>query len=291
MLSDILNFLKKHLPKKLFLRLRKVYYFLLSNFHPRISETEFRDIVTNKLGVKKGSVVFIHSSVDNMFLDFPFYDLLPLLKEAAGKEGTLVFPSSHIKVRAEEYLNKADAVFDVLRSVTIRGILPEMARMDEDAIRSLHPTNSVVAIGRLAEELVSGHENTIYPCGEGTPFFELTNHEGIIIGLGVDVDHLSFVHSVEDVMKETFPLKTRCDKVYECKVIDRERNVRIIKTLVASNKTGNRNVKKFMKNHVSGDICKRFTFKGVPFFTADAKKLFDRMVILAKEGKTIYNWK
>lgn len=289
MITKLLLFLKKHLPKLFFIRLRKVYYFFLNNIHPRISENEFKKILTDKLGIKEGSVVFIHSSVDKMFLSFPFYNLLPILKDAVGPEGTLLFPCSHIKIRAEEFLKTPDAVFDVKRSVTIRGILPEMARQEKNAYRSLHPTNSVVAIGKYAKELTQYHQDTIYPCGEKSPFYEITKYYGIIIGLGVSVDRLSFVHSVEDVMKEEFPLKTRNDKVYECKVIDNERNTRLVKTLVAAQEINNRNVKRFIKANIPRDICKLINYKGVAFFRADSKKLFGKMVILAKEGKTIYS--
>jgi len=289
MVQKVLISLKNHLPKTLFIRLRKGYYFALNRLHPRISESEFRHILTERLGVRKGSVVFIHSSVDKLFLSFPFYDLLQILKDLAGPEGTLLFPASHFNIRAEEYLNSPNAVFDVKRSVTVRGLLPEMARMDENACRSLHPTNSVVAIGRYAEELTQYHQDTVYPLGEKSPFYEMIKYGGIIIGLGISVDRLSFVHCVEDVMKEGFPLKTRNEEIYECKVIDNDRNIRKIKTLVASPEIQHRNVIKFFRKYIPEDICKVMTCKGVSFFTADSKKLFDKMLLLAKEGKTIYN--
>jgi len=289
MVQKVLISLKNHLPKTLFKRLRKGYYFTLNRLHPKITESEFRRFLTERLGVKKGSVVFIHSSVDKLFLGFPFYDLLPILKDLAGPEGTLLFPASHFNIRAEEYLNKSDALFDVKRSVTVRGLLPEMARMDESACRSLHPTNSVVAIGRYAEELTRYHHDTIYPLGEKSPFYEMIKYGCIIVGLGISVDRLSFVHCVEDVMKEEFPVKTRNEEIYECKVIDNERNIRMIKTLVASPEIQHRNVIKFFRKYIPEDICKVMTFKGVSFFTTDSKKLFDKMVLLAKEGKTIYN--
>jgi aminoglycoside 3-N-acetyltransferase len=287
MINNLLRYLKKNLPKSFFIRLRKIYYFILKKVHLRISEKELREILTDKLGIKKGSVVFIHSAVDKLYLKFPYYDLLPILRDAVGPEGTLLFSCSHILIRAEEYLMKPGAVFDVKRSVTIRGILPEMARMEKDAFRSLHPTNSVVAIGKYAKELTYSHQDTIYPCGEKSPFYEIIKYNGIIVGLGVDVDRLSFVHSVEDVMKEEFPVKTRLDKVFECKVIDYERNVRYINTLVAK-EMKYRNVRRFMKNYIPKNICNYFSYKGVSFFRADANKLFEKLVILAREGKTIY---
>ena len=59
MINKLLRYLKKHLPKSIFIRLRKSYYFILKKVHPQISEKELRTILTDKLGIKKGSVVFI----------------------------------------------------------------------------------------------------------------------------------------------------------------------------------------------------------------------------------------
>jgi len=289
MAGKLVMSLKKRLPVKLLQRLRKLYNFFLKKFNLLISKEEFRLLLTNKLGVKKGSVVFIHSSVDKMFLGFSYLDILPMLREIVGSEGTLIFPCSHIKIRAEEYLENPEAVFDVKHSVTVRGILPEIARQEDDAFRSLHPTNSVVAIGKLARELTIHHHETIYPCGEKSPFFEITRYNGLILGLGISVDRLSFVHSVEDVMKEEFPVRTRLDKKYECKVIDNDNNRLTVLTLAASREIGHRNVKKFIRKYITEDVCRLFRYKGVPFFSADSKKLFDIMASLAREGKTIYS--
>ncbi|MCU0461921.1 MAG: AAC(3) family N-acetyltransferase [Bacteroidales bacterium] len=289
MAAEIIYTLKKKLPKSSFLKLRKIYNTLLERLHPRITEDEFRNLLTSELGIKSGSVVFIHSSVDKMFLGFSYLDILPMLREIVGSEGTLIFPCSHIKIRAEEYLENPEAVFDVKHSVTVRGILPEIARQEDDAFRSLHPTNSVVAIGKLARELTIHHHETIYPCGEKSPFFEITRYNGLIVGLGISVDRLSFVHSVEDVMKEEFPVRTRLDKKYECKVIDNNNNRLTVLTLVASRDIGHRNVKKFVRKYIKEDVCRLFRYKGVSFFSADSKKLFDIMTSLAREGKTIYS--
>jgi aminoglycoside 3-N-acetyltransferase len=147
-----------------------------------------------------------------------------------------------------------------------------------------------VAIGRYADELTRYHQDTIYPCGEKSPFYEIIKYNGIIIGLGVSVDRLSFAHTVEDVMKDEFPFKTRNEKVYECKVIDYEGKTRLIRTLVASKEIIHRNGIKFVKNYIPRDICRLIKYKGISFFTADSKRLFEKMVLLAKEGKTIYSW-
>ena len=44
-----------------------------------ITETMFREILTDNLNVRAGDVVFVHSSVDRLKLDFRLSRVIPLL--------------------------------------------------------------------------------------------------------------------------------------------------------------------------------------------------------------------
>jgi len=261
---------------------------------PRISEQELIPILTEKLGLYKGAVVFIHSSVDRMRLDFPLYKLLQILLDIVGREeGSLIFPTAHFDIRAEEYLtNNSDTViFDVRKSPTVRGLLPEIARRKKNAVRSLHPTESIAVIGKYASELTETHHQSIYPCGELSPFYKMMKYNGLIIGMGVSIFNLSFVHCVEDVMKDRFPIKTRIDKEFDCKVRNYEGDLITVKTLAAHQRITHHNVLRFFKRYIPANICKQVKFKNVDFFVADSNALFNKMEALAGEKKTIYTKK
>jgi hypothetical protein len=43
-----------------------------------------------------------------------------------------------------------------------------------------------------------------------------------------------------------------------------------------------------MREHIATEICEDLTVEGMRFFRADAKRLFDEMLWLAKRGITIY---
>src|SRR3982750_4916607 len=120
---------------------------------PRLSELDFKEILSNDLNLREGDTVFLHSSVDQLNLDFPFYRILSLLRDVVGASGTLVFPTypNHI-ISSYEYLSQG-AVFDVRRTPSYIGLLTEFARRNPGAIRSLHPSKSVCAIGPNAAEL------------------------------------------------------------------------------------------------------------------------------------------
>ena len=157
---------------------------------PKLDEGACCRLLGEEMGRGPGAIVFVHSSVDRLNLDFPFFKLLGLLRQVVGAEGTLLFPASPMAERPEHWLARGE-VFDSVRSPTAMGLLPEWARRQRGAVRSLHPTHSVVALGPLAEELVAEHHLDPAPCGLRSPYFKVAERGGIIVGLGVDTDILT----------------------------------------------------------------------------------------------------
>jgi aminoglycoside N3'-acetyltransferase len=284
------DFIYKILSKEKFILIRNWYYSALRIIYKPLTEEKFRNILENKLGVSNGKVVFVHSSIEKMNLGFPFYKVLSILLDIVGPEGTLLFPAWQYQGRAEDYTDKnSGKIFDVNKTPTAMGLLPEMARRHKMAQRSSHPTSSIVAIGAHAKELVSGHHLSIFPCGELSPYYKMLDYDSIIIGLGEKTVSLSFVHCVEDILKEEFPVKTLQDKPYECMVLDHNCNKIEVKTLIPHKNIQIRRIPLFMTKYISKNICKTIKYRGCNYFTADAKKLYNRMLDLAKDNITIYS--
>lgn len=275
------------LPAGAFVSFRNIYRKALKKVYRPLSESAFTSILKDRIGINKGSVVFIHSSVDTLNISFSVFRLFEILLETVGPEGTLVFPAWHFTGRAEDYLQRG-LVFDVRRSPSVLGLLSELARRHADARRSIHPINSIVAIGKHAQEIVDEHGQSIYPCDETSPYYKIIQFNGIIAGLGVDTHFLSFVHCPEDVMKQQFPVKTRTDQVFEAKVKKQDGSTVIIKTLAAQPQIKYRDINGFLRKFVKPSVCENFTFKGNRFFVAHSKELFDSIVELSKDNKTIY---
>lgn len=280
--------LYKVLPKSIFSTIRIKYYQYRKKLYRPLNEQEFNDIIVNTLGIKKGAVVFVHSSLDFLNIRFSANKLLTILIDAVGEEGTLIFPAWHFNYRAEDYL-KNDIVFDVKRSPTVMGLLPELARRSPNAYRSAHPTTSIVAIGKYAKELTEGHENSIYPCGEQSPYYKMLKYNAIIVGLGVTAHFLSFVHCPEDVLKEKFPVKTRMDNLFTGKVKTMDGNIIEVKTLAAHINIAKRDIPGFLKKYVPDNVFSDYKIKGNDFYKADANLLYTKLVELAAKGLSIYN--
>jgi len=256
---------------------------------PKLSESDFTEILTGDLRLQEGDVVFVHSSLDQLNLDFPFYRILTLLRNVLGPEGTMLFPTyPNHRISSYEYLLQGKT-FDVRRTPSYAGLLTEFARKQPDAVRSLHPTKSVCALGPLARELTRTHQHSRYPYDSCSPFYKLTEHEGKIVGLGVWTSRLSFVYSVDDALKDEFPVPVYHDRVFAVPCIDYDGRTQIVETyahdmsVIDAHEGPN-----FFRTHVTNEVCADLTIKGMRFFRADARRLFDDLMVLARQGVTVY---
>jgi aminoglycoside 3-N-acetyltransferase len=256
---------------------------------PRLSEKDFTAILTGDLGLALNDTVYIGSSVDQLHLDFPFYRILDLVREVIGAKGNILLPTypNRAPMSSYQYLQEG-RVFDVRRSPSYTGLLSEFARRRAGAVRSLHPTKSVCVIGPDAVELTREHQNSPYPYDVGSPYYKLIEHEAKVIGLGIWTEYLSFGYTVDDAMKENPPVRTYYPEIFAAKCIDYEGREVTVETYAHNMNNVVHDVPRFMREHIAPEICQDLTIKGMRFFRADAKKLFDEMLWLARQGITTY---
>lgn len=287
-MSLIKKILKHLIPRNKLLLFKRKIENLNRKMKPSFTETEFKKLLKKKMGISYGDVVFVHASLGDINLSFSKSRVLEIILEIIGDDGTVLFPAWHYSIRSEEFFNKNPKPFDVNRSRSRQGFLSELARLDKRAIRSLHPTNSIVAIGSEAKEIVKDHQFDIYPCGMKSPFYKLIEKEARIIGLGIDVNSLTFLHCCEDIYPELFKITLRSKEVHNIPVINKNGDLEIVKTLFADKDIIKRDPKSFFTKHISKNICIRFKKKRAHFFSAKAVELNEILIKKAKEGKTIY---
>lgn len=256
---------------------------------PILAEADFTKILTNDLGLTSGDTVYVHSSVDQLNLGFAFYRILPLIQNVIGSQGTVLFPTypNRSPVSSYEYL-KQGRVYDVRRTPSFTGLLTEFARRQRNAIRSLHPTKSVCAIGPLAEILTASHQESPYPYDTCSPYYKLVEHEAKIIGIGVHTTYLSFVYCVDDALKEQSPVQTYFPETFAAKCINYRGTVEIVHTYAHDMRSVVHDIPQFIKQHIPGNICADLTVNGMKFFRADARPLFEKMLALANQGVMVY---
>lgn len=256
---------------------------------PPLSEKDFAQILVNDLRLGAGDLVYVHSGMDGLNLDFPFYRILFLIQEVIGKGGTAVFPTyPNHRISSYEWLKQGN-VFDVRRTPSYTGILTEFARRQRDAVRSLHPTKSVCAIGPAAQVLTATHHLSPYPYDEGSPYYKLIEGGGKIIGLGATTNYISFGYCVDDAFKENFPVRVYHDEILEAPCINYEGERVIVKTYAHDmTTTVHPDMPQWMQTYVSEETCHDLLIRGMKFFRASAPKLFAEMMDLARRDIIAY---
>lgn len=111
------------------------------------------------LGVARGAVLFLRGDVGKIGrTEGPPRDILMrALREAVGEEGTLV-ALAFTRIFFLPRLDR-DYVFDRDTPPTT-GALATLLLEQPDAVRSEHPTDSFVAIGKHAKRILAGHDET-----------------------------------------------------------------------------------------------------------------------------------
>ena len=107
--------------------------------------------------------------------------------------GLLVLPT-----HTWSYINAENPRFYVDDSPSCVGILTELFRKRPGVVRSLHPTHSVAALGKDAEDFIAGNELFDTPCARGSSWGKLLDRKATIMLIGVDLTRNTFIHGVEE---------------------------------------------------------------------------------------------
>ncbi|HEV2705893.1 MAG TPA: AAC(3) family N-acetyltransferase [Pyrinomonadaceae bacterium] len=253
---------------------------------PALTEADFVRLLAEDLELVEGDAVLVHSSTDGLKLDFSFGRVLALIRTVVGTRGTVLFPT-YPGLPSYEFLARGE-VFDVRRTPSYMGLLTEYARRQPGAVRSLHPTKSVCAVGRLARELTATHHLSPYPYDRPSPYRKLVELGGKSVGLGVTSERMSLVHCAEDELREAFPVRTYHPQLFAARCIDEAGELVTVETYAHNLSKMNHHIPRFVRRHLSSSACRDLKIHGSNFFRADAARLFEEMVRCAREGVTIY---
>lgn len=177
-----------------------------------ITQADIEDAF-EKLGLRKGDVVMVHSDVGCIgklgdvkdkkeFLD----SILRAFLSVLGKEGTLIVPTFTYSFCKKE-------VFDVRNSPSTVGLFTEHVRKRSEAVRSVEPIFSCAGIGGQAKRLL---ENVGSECfGDDSLFARLCKADGKLMLFGRPFD-ITYAHYVE----KKFKVNYRYDKIFSGTIID-----------------------------------------------------------------------
>lgn len=165
-----------------------------------------------RLGLRSGHHVLVHSSLSSMGrVEGGPTTVVQALLDVVGTEGTVIAPT----LTGNELIGPdADITFDVVSTPSWTGAIAEAVRTWPGAVRSIHPTHSVAAIGAAAQLLTRGHADCVTPCGQGSPYAWLAaDPAGMILLLGCDHESNTTLHHVEEMAGARYhlqPVPVRC---------------------------------------------------------------------------------
>ena len=148
---------------------------------PEVKRTSRREIADGlrALGIGEGTVLFMQSDLGALApLDGrPSDVVLGGIKDAIGDAGTLVVPAFVKQYKRWE----RDLPASGPTTTPYTGALPRLVMATPGALRSAHPTHSVLALGPHAEAVVAGHDASA-ACFH--PLREVMNNDGVLILMG-----------------------------------------------------------------------------------------------------------
>lgn len=117
------------------------------------------------------------------------------LIEAVGSKGTLMMNAfTEFFYLTELRSGWVDYIYDFRSTKVNTGIVPETLRQRAEALRSRHPTNSIVAIGKFADYLTQGHDEY---SNAYLPYSKLAEIEGKYLAIGIGERLVGFRHQAQ----------------------------------------------------------------------------------------------
>lgn len=235
-------------------------------------------------------ILMVHSAFEPLL---PSYqgaprDLVRGLVDFCGPERTLVMPSFILGGRdydIEQFYRSKP--FDVRRTPSEVGMIAELFRRYPGAVRSLHPSCAVCAMGPLAKELVANHEIAKTGIGPDSPFGFMNGRKTTIVGIGIEYFRcLTHVHTAAQYMGDEFRIKSG-SKAIEIPVIDNNGNTTTCKVGLPD-----RNRKLHLdrlRTILDKEELREWYFHGAPMFAIpEARVVTYKLIEAARKGVTIY---
>jgi aminoglycoside 3-N-acetyltransferase len=161
----------------------------------RSREAEAVARLLDQAGVPGDGVLFVHSAFRGLgaagLRTEAFIEALIDYMRA----GTLVMPTMTWRV-----VTPASPWFDERETVSHVGVLPELFRLHYASHRSLHPTHSVAAYGRLAGKLTATHHLADTPCALTSPYGIARQTDAHVVLLGIGLERCTAIHHAEEIV-------------------------------------------------------------------------------------------
>jgi len=160
-------------------RLRRfVQQKLVPGRYPRFGTDQLHAALT-KVAINRNATLFVHTAWDEFYnFDGTALTLIRALQNQVGPGGTIAMPAYPLAIDPSK-------VFDVLRTPTGAGMVPELFRRMRGVERSINLYHSVAAYGPAATLLIRDHILSSTPWDRFSPYARLADLDANILCLGL----------------------------------------------------------------------------------------------------------
>jgi aminoglycoside 3-N-acetyltransferase len=211
---------------------RRTRYHVRQRLRPVVLERQDVVAALRAAGVESGDAVFFQSAMSAFGeIRGGSATVVAALEEVVAPEGLVTMPAFPLRASAAEYAGSGE-IFDARQTPSTMGAITERFRKQKGALRSLHPTHSVVAAGLGAEEIIADHDVAPTPFGDRTPFARLIDRDALQVWFGCGVGPFTMYHAFECRRDGGFPLEVFLPDAAEVKCVGVDGRERLVRTLV-----------------------------------------------------------
>lgn len=270
----------------LFLR-KKVQHLSRLVYRQTFNSDDIIDVL-RRSGVKPGRPLVIHSALGNLYNYTGSADeLIDKLIDFLGPEGTLCMPAYPV-----DKFN-TNLIFDINATPSAAGYLTEVFRKRDGVLRSLNQLHSVCAFGKDAARIVSEHHKSVTCFDVHSPYYIIGQLGGYSCSIGLPKWFIGTgCHVCESLLFNKIPFFTKKFEI-PLEFTYRLEDGQLIKhTMYAKSLTNfiRYHNTHFVDKYFDNDKFSRFRLSNIWINSFDMRYLYERMTLLAMEGKTIYKY-
>jgi aminoglycoside 3-N-acetyltransferase len=234
-------------------------------------------------GIRKKGTLLIHSSMKAVGEVEGGADTVLDAFIEYMKEGLLLFPAHSWSEN-----NLSGGIYNPKTEISCVGILPNLFMKREGAIRSMHPTHSVTAMGSRAKAYVQRDNEAYTPCPQNGCFSGLYEENAQLLFLGATLKTNTFIHSIEERLDIPNRINPQARKI---KLILEDGKVREIDLYGHYSTCGDvsQNYDKLLIPMLDMGIAREVKIADAVSYVVEVKPMTDWVVGLLKENPFLFD--